>query len=57
MDRVERGRTRVKTRLADTGSIAEAATILSTTVKAVESRLYRARGQLRQRLTCWLGTT
>jgi RNA polymerase sigma factor (sigma-70 family) len=38
-------------------SVAEAATILSTTVKAVESRLYRARGQLRQRLTCWLGTT
>ena len=35
-------------------SVAEAATILSTTVKAVESRLYRARGQLRQRLARWL---
>lgn len=36
-------------------SLAEAATLLDTTVKAVESRLYRARHQLRQRLTRWLG--
>ena len=35
-------------------SVAEAAGILTTTVKAVESRLYRARQQLRQRLTRWL---
>ena len=38
-------------------SVAEAAGILSTTVKAVESRLYRARQQLRQRLTSWLAMT
>jgi RNA polymerase sigma-70 factor (ECF subfamily) len=37
-------------------SVAEAATVLHATVKAVESRLYRARQQLRQRLTRWLGT-
>jgi RNA polymerase sigma-70 factor (ECF subfamily) len=37
-------------------SVAEAATMLGTTVKAVESRLYRARGQLRQQLTRWLTT-
>ena len=35
-------------------SVAEAAGILTTTVKAVESRLYRARQQLRQTLTRWL---
>lgn len=35
-------------------SVAEAAAILGATVKAVESRLYRARGHLRQRLTRWL---
>jgi RNA polymerase sigma-70 factor (ECF subfamily) len=35
-------------------SIAEAATILETTPKAVESRLYRARGILRARLKSWL---
>ena len=35
-------------------SVAEAAGLLSTTVKAVESRLYRARQQLRQRLSRWL---
>jgi RNA polymerase sigma factor (sigma-70 family) len=35
-------------------SLAEAAGLLSTTVKAVESRLYRARQQLRQRLSRWL---
>ncbi|MBN9688623.1 MAG: sigma-70 family RNA polymerase sigma factor [Verrucomicrobia bacterium] len=38
-------------------SVAEAATILKTTVKAVESRLYRARQQLRPRLTRWLAAT
>lgn len=38
-------------------SVAEAASILTTTVKAVESRLYRARQQLRQRLTRWLALT
>lgn len=34
--------------------LAEAAGLLATTVKAVESRLYRARQQLRPRLTRWL---
>jgi len=34
--------------------IAEAAAILETTPKAVESRLYRARGMLRERLQSWL---
>jgi RNA polymerase sigma-70 factor (ECF subfamily) len=34
--------------------VAEAATILATTPKAVESRLYRARQILRQRLKNWL---
>ncbi len=36
-------------------TLAEAAVILTTTVKAVESRLYRARQQLRTRLARWLG--
>jgi RNA polymerase sigma-70 factor (ECF subfamily) len=35
-------------------SIADAATILEATPKAVESRLYRARGILRERLKTWL---
>jgi RNA polymerase sigma-70 factor (ECF subfamily) len=35
-------------------SVAEAAGILATTVKAVESRLYRARQQLRTSLSRWL---
>lgn len=35
-------------------SIAEAAIILNSTPKAVESRLYRARGILRERLKSWL---
>jgi RNA polymerase sigma-70 factor (ECF subfamily) len=35
-------------------SVAEAATILETTPKAVESRLYRARGILRECLKSWL---
>ena len=35
-------------------SVAEAATILAATPKAVESRLYRARGILRERLKSWL---
>jgi len=35
-------------------SVAEAATILQTTPKAVESRLYRARKILRERLKDWL---
>jgi len=35
-------------------SVAEAATILETTPKAVESRLYRARQILRERLKAWL---
>lgn len=35
-------------------SVAEAAAILEATPKAVESRLYRARGILRERLKCWL---
>lgn len=38
-------------------TVAEAAGILDTTVKAVESRLYRARQQLRRRLTRWLPST
>jgi RNA polymerase sigma factor (sigma-70 family) len=40
----------------DDCSVAEAAGLLSTTVKAVESRLYRARQQLRQRLSRWLAS-
>jgi len=35
-------------------SMSEAASIGSTTVKAIESRLYRARNLLRERLRCWL---
>lgn len=35
-------------------SVAEAAAILETTPKAVESRLYRARRRLRERLKTWL---
>ncbi len=35
-------------------SLAEAATILEATPKAVESRLYRARGLLRARLKSWM---
>ena len=35
-------------------SVAEAATILEATPKAVESRLYRARQVLRERLKSWL---
>ena len=35
-------------------SVAEAAAILEATPKAVESRLYRARGRLRERLKSWL---
>ncbi len=35
-------------------SVAEAAAILEATPKAVESRLYRARGLLRERLKSWL---
>jgi len=35
-------------------SVAEAAAILETTPKAIESRLYRARGILRERLKSWL---
>lgn len=35
-------------------SVAEAAAILEATPKAVESRLYRARGLLRERLKNWL---
>jgi RNA polymerase sigma-70 factor (ECF subfamily) len=35
-------------------SVAEAAVILETTAKAVESRLYRARQVLRERLKSWL---
>lgn len=38
-------------------TVAEAASILDTTVKTVESRLYRARQQLRRRLTRWLAAT
>jgi RNA polymerase sigma factor (sigma-70 family) len=36
-------------------SVADAADVLNTTKKAVESRLYRARQRLRERLTKWLG--
>lgn len=36
-------------------SMAEAATILGTTAKAVDSRLYRARKALRKKLSRWLG--
>ncbi len=35
-------------------AVAEAAGLLSTTVKAVESRLYRARKQLREQLSRWM---
>jgi RNA polymerase sigma-70 factor (ECF subfamily) len=35
-------------------SVAEAATVLSTTNKAVESRLYRARRRMREQLAKWL---
>jgi len=35
-------------------AVAEAAAVLQTTPKAVESRLYRARAQLREHLTRWL---
>ena len=35
-------------------SVAEAAAILASSPKAVESRLYRARGLLRERLRSWL---
>ncbi len=35
-------------------ALAEAAGLLSTTVKAVESRLYRARKQLREQLARWM---
>jgi RNA polymerase sigma-70 factor (ECF subfamily) len=35
-------------------SMAEAAEILNTTAKAIESRLYRARQQLRERLKRWV---
>ena len=35
-------------------SVADAASVLKTTPKAVESRLYRARQQLRQKLSRWL---
>jgi RNA polymerase sigma-70 factor (ECF subfamily) len=35
-------------------STAEAAAILETTPKSVESRLYRARNVLRERLKAWL---
>ena len=38
-------------------TVAEAASILGTTVKTVESRLYRARQRLRRRLTRWLAAT
>ena len=38
----------------DERTVAEAAAILTTTPKAVESRLYRARKLLRERLTGWL---
>ena len=38
----------------DERPLAEAATLAGTTVKAIESRLYRARQQLRQRLARWL---
>jgi len=35
-------------------SVANAAAVLNTTSKAVESRLYRARKRLRQQLSKWL---
>ena len=35
-------------------SAAEAATILDTTPKAIDNRLYRARNLLRERLTKWV---
>jgi RNA polymerase sigma-70 factor (ECF subfamily) len=35
-------------------AVAEAAAVLNTTPKAVESRLYRARQLLRERLKKWL---
>jgi RNA polymerase sigma-70 factor (ECF subfamily) len=35
-------------------SLAEAATVMKTTAKAVESRLCRARNLLRERLKKWL---
>ncbi|WCJ60254.1 RNA polymerase sigma factor [Fontisphaera persica] len=35
-------------------SMAETASVLGTTIKAVESRLYRARKELRKRLRPWL---
>jgi RNA polymerase sigma-70 factor (ECF subfamily) len=35
-------------------SVADAATVLNTTKKAVESRLYRARQKLREQLSKWL---
>ncbi len=38
----------------DDQSLADAALVAGTTVKAIESRLYRARQQLRQRLARWL---
>jgi len=40
----------------DDRPLAEAALVTGTTVKAIESRLYRARQQLRQRLARWLAT-
>ena len=38
----------------DEKSVAEAAAILGTTPKAIESRLYRARQALREKLKQWL---
>lgn len=38
-------------------TLAEAAGILTTTVQALESRLYRARQQLRTRPARWLGAS
>jgi RNA polymerase sigma factor (sigma-70 family) len=35
-------------------AVAEAAAVLETTPKAVESRLYRARQRLREQLALWL---
>jgi RNA polymerase sigma factor (sigma-70 family) len=35
-------------------SVVDAAAVLNTTKKAVESRLYRARGRLREELSKWL---
>lgn len=40
----------------DDRPLAEAAAVAGTTVKAIESRLYRARQQLRLRLARWLAT-